>query len=316
MQVCDPSDTLKRRFTVLADNPQQLACWVDAVRPSTSLGHLPQYIAQLAVADPNVVAIAVQGEDGALWTAGDQQIPFTLMSVMKPFLLLYMLEEFGRDYVFQVVGTQPSDQPFHSLKQLAADRGFPRNPMINSGAITLASMLPGNNGSQKCEFLRRWLNRAAGVNLVLDRVMVESVRSLPNDSNRAIAQVLQQSGAVPNLEIALDAYNQLCCLRTDVAGLAKIGLLLASLQQSTIKRQSQRIVNSIMLGCGVYEASSDWAVEIGLPVKTGVSGTVLAIVPQQGAIAIYAPAIDDVGNSVAGRLLLEKIVQELDLGIF
>jgi glutaminase len=307
---------LKDSFIPLVQFPQRLQAWVAEVQPMTRHGQLPHYIPQLATIDADIVSIAVCTADGQCWQAGKTATPFTLMSVMKPFLLLFLLEALGADAVFDRVGTQPSDQPFYSLKQLAADRGFPRNPMINSGAITLANLVPGRSGSEKCETLRQWLNHQAGVNLTLDPAMLASVRSLPNDSNRAIAQVLQQSQAIADLELALDAYNQLCCLQTQAQDLAKLGLLLAHQPQAKIQRQSQRIVNAMMLSCGLYEASADWAVRIGLPMKSGVSGGILAIVPHQGAIGIYAPAIDDIGNSVAGALLLEKMVNELNLSLF
>jgi glutaminase len=307
---------LKDSFARLKQAPQRLEDWVTAVQPSSQRGQLPHYIPKLATADASTVTIAIHTDQGDCWTAGAAPTAFTLMSVMKPFLLLFLLEEFGAAAVFDRVGTQPSDQPFYSLKQLAADRGFPRNPMINSGAITLANWLPGQSGAQKCETLRQWLNCSAGVNLTHDRTMLDSVRSLPNDSNRAIAQVLQQSAAIADLELALDAYNRLCCLSLDVVDLARLGLLLTHHGLATMQRQSQKIVNAMMLSCGLYEASADWAMRIGLPVKSGVSGGILAIVPDQGAIGIYAPAIDDIGNSVAGALLLERIVHELDLSLF
>jgi glutaminase len=117
------------------------------------------------------------------------------------------------------------------------------------------------------------------------------------------------------MERVLDTYNHLCCLAGTVQELAQLGLLL-SRTASAIQRHTQQIVNALMLTCGLYEASGEVAVRIGLPIKSGVSGGLLAIVPRQGAIAIYSPAINAAGNSVAGLFLLEKIVHHLDLSIF
>ncbi len=291
------------------------AQWLAAVKPLLDAGHLPAYVPELANVDPASLGLAVRSRDADPIALGDRTRPFSLMSVMKPFLLLYVLEQAGFDAVFDRVGMLPSDQSFHSLKQLAADRGKPRNPMINSGAIALVDQIPGRSGNERCAAFRQWLGHQTGLDLVVDPVMLESVRSLPNDANRAIAQMLKNSGAIGSRAKALDTYNQICCLSVTVETLAQLGLLLA-LPQPGLQRRSQQIVNAMMLTCGVYEASGEWAVRMGLPIKSGVSGGILAIVPQQGAIAIYAPTIDDAGNSVAGAALLEKIIQNLDLGVF
>jgi glutaminase len=285
------------------------------VRPVVGHGHLPQYVPALAQVQPDVLALAVQVVDRPPLLLGDADRGFTLMSMMKPFLLLFALETAGYDAVFGQVGSLPSDQSFHSLKQLAADRGKPRNPMLNSGAIGLVDFLPGDSGDVRCERFRQWLGQKAGIEIVLDQAVLASVRSLPNDTNRAISQMLKNAGIIRQMDIALDTYNQLCCLSVTVATLAQLGLLLA-VPNAAVARQSQQVVNALMLTCGMYESSGEWAVRIGLPIKSGVSGGILAIVPQQGAIAIYSPTIDDVGNSVAGTCLLEQITQQLDLSVF
>jgi glutaminase len=309
----------KAREFVIGDLGQgtlaQYQQWLAEVKPLLDCGHLPAYVPELAQVNPVTLGLAVRLGQGDPIALGDRTRSFSLMSVMKPFLLLYALEQAGFDAVFDRVGMLPSDQSFHSLKQLAADRGKPRNPMINSGAIALVDRLPGRNGNERCAAFRQWLTAQTGIDLVVDQSMLASVRSLPNDANRAIAQMLKNSGAIGSRAKALDTYNQICCLSVTVETLAQLGLLLA-LPQPGLQRRSQQIVNAMMLTCGVYEASGEWAVRMGLPIKSGVSGGILAIVPQQGAIAIYAPAIDAAGNSVAGACLLEKIIQNLDLGLF
>jgi glutaminase len=223
-----------------------------------------------------------------------------------------LLEHYGAKLVFQQVGQVPSDQPFHALTQLQADRGRPRNPMINSGAILLAAMIPGHDGAQRCERLRQWLNHSAGSQLTLDAAMLESVRSLANETNWAIADFLARSGHLTDVETTLDTYNRICCLSGTVTDLAQLGLLLVPPPASPY----QSIVNALMLTCGLYEASAEFAVTVGLPTKSGVSGALLAIVPRQGAIACYSPTINAAGNSVAGLLLLETLAQQLHLSVF
>lgn len=293
----------------------KLTAWVNQARVRTQLGRLPDYIPLLAQTDASILAVQIQTTRGQEFSAGEVSQQFALMSVIKPFVLLFLLTQSGVDCVFKQVGMEPSDQPFHSLSQLSVDRGHPRNPMINSGAIALAAQLPGKDGFARCETLRQWLNATAGSQLMLDQKMLNSVRSLSNESNRAIARMLVQAGKLEGIETTLDTYNHICCLSGTVTDLARLGLLLAE-SRHLITRQHQRIVNALMLTCGLYEASAQFAVRVGLPTKSGVSGALLSIVPGQGAIAAYSPAIDQTGNSVAGMFLLEKLAIHLDLSVF
>lgn len=235
------------------------------------------------------------------------------MSVVKPLLLLFLLEQLGSVGVFRQVGFAPSEQPFNSLAQLEADQGWPRNPMLNSGAIALAALLPGTDAASRAEGLRQWLNHRAGCELRLDPLTLASVRQVGNPQNAAIAKSLAQSGHLAtSIPLALDTYNQLCCLQTTVLDLARLGLLLAQ-ERVGIATAHRRIVNALMLTCGLYQASSEFALRLGLPTKSGVSGALLSVVPGWGAIAIYSPALDSAGNSIAGLFLLEQLVQTLNL---
>jgi glutaminase len=293
----------------------QLDAWVVQAKLLTVRGRLPEYIPQLAQVNPRLLAVQVNTLMGRTLVSGDFAQPFVLMSVIKPFLLLFLLEQLGAERVFQQLGMEPSDQPFHSIAQLKLDQGRPRNPMINSGAIAMTAMMSPPSGSARCEIFRRWLNHYAQTQLMLDQKVLASVRSLPNETNRTIADLLCQNGYLDQVGIALDTYNQLCCLSGTIADLARLGLLLTR-SRADISAANQRIVNALMLTCGLYEASGRYAVKVGLPTKSGVSGAVLSIVPKQGAIACYSPAIDEVGNSVASLFLVEKLSQALHLSVF
>ncbi|MBW4439671.1 MAG: glutaminase A [Plectolyngbya sp. WJT66-NPBG17] len=290
-----------------------LDAWVAQARRFTLQGRLPDYIPQLARVDARLLAVHMIADHNRI--AGDVVQPFVLMSVIKPFLLLYLLEQLGIERVFQQVGMEPSDQPFHSIAQLKHDEGHPRNPMINSGAIALTGLMPKASGTERCEAFRRWLNDRAHTEFILDEKALDSVRSLPNQTNRAIADLLVQSQLLDQVDVAIDTYNQFCCLSGTIADLARLGLLLAK-PHAQISPMHQQIVSALMLTCGLYEVSGTFAVKVGLPMKSGVSGALLAIVPKQGAIACYSPAIDTVGNSVAGLFLVEKLSQELGLSVF
>jgi glutaminase len=277
---------------------------------------LPTYIPALAAADPAWFAVHIRLVNGNHFSVSYVNRSFPLMSVVKPLLLLFLLEHVGSAAVFKRVGMIPSDQPFHSVVQLAEDRGFPRNPMLNSGAIALTGLLPGVTGAERCETLRQWLNQTTGCQLHLDTDTLASVRSLPNETNRSIAHLLSQAGYLDGIDTALDTYNQICCLAGTVADLSRLGLLLAQTTPQIAHPATQRTVNALMLTCGLYEASGEYAVRVGLPIKSGVSGALLAIVPGEGAIACYSPTLDAAGNPTAGLHLVEKLATEFGLSPF
>lgn len=288
----------------------QLESWV--AQAQTKSGQLPCYVPLLAKTDPNKFAVTFHLRNAPHLTVGDVDCPFVLMSVIKPFLLLFLLHNLRQDEVLSRVGFQPSPHSFNSLQQLIDDHGFPRNPMINSGAIALADLLPGTDGETRCERLQQWLNQQSGSLLVLDQAMLASVRSLPNSVNRAIADQLAQSGYLNSVEAALDAYNHICCLSGTVTDLARLGQLLAY-SHPHLSAAYQHRVNMVMLNCGLYETAGYYAERIGLPIKSGVSGGLLAIIPNQGAIACYSPQLDRVGNPVVGLVILEQMAEWLRL---
>lgn len=284
--------------------PEQLNQWVNQAKKKVQFGKLPSYIPLLEQAEPNEFAFSIIARDNYNFSVGNLSKTFPLMSVIKVFSLLYLLTQFGEEFIFQRVGCEASEYSYNSLTQLQLDQGFPRNPMINSGAITLASLLPGKNAIDCCENFRIWLNQCSGSNLFLDQAMLDSVRSLPNSKNQVLVEELTQKGYLENPE-ALDIYQQICCLSGNIIDLAYLGMIL--IEYSSIPPQKSQIVQKIMTRCGLYEASQTFAEKIGFPTKSGVSGTILSIVPQQGVIACYSPPLNEKGNPIAGLFLVEKI---------
>jgi glutaminase len=293
----------------------ELSTWVQQARHQAAQGKVIDRIPQLATANPSWLAVHICCESGQSYQAGDAACVFPLMSVIKPFSLLYLLEHLGAENVLRWVGVEPSDAPFNSLEQLVADNGHPRNPMINSGAITLADKLPGKDATTRTLLFCQWLNRLAGCQLKLDEVMLASVRATRAPVNQAIAHYLHTTQNLENLDLALDTYEEICCISGIVKDLALLGRCLAG-ESNFLDSQNRRIVNALMLTCGLYAASAQFAVRIGLPMKSGIGGGLLAIVPTQGAIACYSPALDNVGNPVAGLAVIETLSQKLNLSIF
>jgi glutaminase len=293
----------------------QLNAWVIQAQTHTQGGQIADYIPLLGQAAPNWFAVHIQGNNEQILSAGDVTLSFPLMSVVKPFVLLFLLEQLGTQAVFSRVGMEPSDKSYNSLTQLQADKGWPRNPMINSGAIALVSLLPGQDARSRCDNLCEWLNQRSNSHLFLDEAMLSSVSSVQNQSNQAIAHLLAESGYLDAVETALDTYKQVCCLSGTVADLARLGMLLVQ-QRGEISPEHRRIVNALMMTCGLYQASGRFAVEVGLPTKSGVSGAMISVVPSQGAIACYSPALDSAGNSKASLFLLQQLSQALNLSVF
>lgn len=274
---------------MLAD---QLPQWLELALQEVYKGKLPSYIPLLAQVDPRTIAIAMQFIDGNCLMAGDVAATFPLMSAIKPFLLLYLLENFGREAISKMVDAEPSAEAFNAMPD-----GKPKNPMINSGAIALSSLLTSS------ENLQNWLNERSGANLILDFSMLTSVRSIPNRRNLAIASQLTSLGIVANSRQALKIYEEICCLRSNVQDLAKIGALLIDTKRSP----HIPMVLEIMLRCGMYEGSAAFAQDVGLASKSSVSGALLSIIPDRAVIACYSPALDAIGNSVAGLFLVRQI---------
>jgi len=304
----NPQLNAKERLNSLTAS--QLAWWAESSLAAKLKGQLLDRLPT----DPQQAAAAILTVDDHEVAWGNLAMTFPLMSVVKPFLVLYLLETLGLDAVKQRVGIIPSQRPYNSVVELEIDQGWPRNPMINSGAICLANALPGETPSEQCHGLAQWLNDISGANLVLDAQVLAQVNAHPNWHNRALADLLQMAGHICQAPIALETYNRICCLRTTILDLAKLGRVLAG-ENPVVSRESRQIVNALMLTCGLYEASPQMMIEIGLPIKSGVSGAMLAVVPQAGAIALYSPPLDAAGNSVWALTVLSQLARGLGLSI-
>jgi glutaminase len=302
-------------ISIITDCIHDLSIWVEQAKTQAAQGKVIERIPQLALANPNSFAVYISCESRDNYSLGDTACVFPFMSVIKPFSLLYLLEYYGATQVLQWVGVKPSDAPFNSLAQLIADNGHPRNSMINSGAITLADKLPGNDANECTQLFCKWLNELANTQLYIDVNILTSVRASRSQINIDITNYLHETGNLKNIELSLDVYEQICCISGTVEDLAKLGTVLAY-KSEFIKNQHRQIVNSVMLTCGLYEASAEYAVKIGLPIKSGIGGGLVAIIPNHGAIASYSPALDIVGNPVAGLALMETLSQNLQLSIF
>jgi glutaminase len=313
--------------------------WLKQGQDLALQGKLPAYIPQLAAVQPPIIALAIGlkdaptinhwqgealGENSLINSESSNGISlddcrnnspsprFPLMSLIKPFLLLYLLQKHGADRVWHLVDAVASDLPFNVIPIAK-----PPNPMLNCGAIALCSLLVSevNQGDHGAKNLQNWLsqmmrpyssdqaqlNYAAAPDLSVDTAMLASVRSVPQRRNLAIAKALEALGIVDDGAAALAIYEEICCFSTDVIGLAQLGKALLATEPMT------ELVLEVMTNCGMYGYSAAFAQNVGIPAKSAVSGAILGILPHQAAIVCYSPPLDAIGNSVAGLFLLEQV---------
>lgn len=290
-------------------------------RGQTAHGSVATYIPELARADPSHFALAVSTVAGESQARGDAEVPFTFQSVSKVFALSYLLTTEGRA-VFEHVSCEPSGDAFHSIVKLEEEQGEPRNPYINAGAILVSSRLPGETARDKSRGLRAFLSGICdGSDFPVEEAVYES-ESATGFRNRALANYMRHFGQLGDPKVAAEAYFRQCSISLDARKLARIGLFLAhgGVDPGTGRRildiDDTRLVVALMATCGLYDEVGHFAVDVGLPAKSGVSGAILAVVPGVMSIAAFGPALGPKGNSVAGMAGLAALSRSLGLSIF
>ena len=248
-------------------------------------------------------AACLASADGVV-CAGDYQERFTLMSAIKPFLLLHVLEMFGAAQVDAWVDDRTSTEPYYSLEQLMADGGRPRNAMINSGAMVLASKLAGGDPAAQMDSFLAWLSAfCPEAHITLHpEALAELTEPDADITNQMIAMVLRRTRQIDDHHAAFEAYFRLCCLQGSVRDIALLGLALA--RSSSIFRS--RVIHTISHS-GLYEATPQWMAATSLPAKSGVSGVVFALYPNGSCLAACDPLLDDGGNPVLPQRLLRAV---------
>lgn len=287
-------------------------------------GKVASYIPELANADPADFGIAILSSDGRFSRAGDCHKRFTIQSIVKPVLLLQALMDNGIEHVRAHVGVEATGKPFDAInyteQTLLSDH---INPMVNMGAIAMCTMIGGSSYEEKFGRLLALTRRLAGNDGIgLDEKVYQSEKRTGN-KNRALAYLLKTYGMIEDdVEQVLDCYFRACSIQVDCEDLAHIGFALAN--HGRLTRDGERIfpseyasyVNAILMTCGMYDGSGDFAVKVGVPAKSGVGGGIMAVVPTRMGIGIFSPALDEKGNSIAGIRALEALSRKLYLSIF
>ena len=297
---------------------------VEENRPFTREGRVAGYIPELAKGDPSDLGIYVLRSDGRHYQAGSYRKNFTIQSVVKPILLLLALLDNGEEVVRAKVGVEATGKPFDAINYTdQALLSEHLNPMVNMGAILLCTLIHGTSYSQRLERLLELTRRLAGdPSLSVDEAVYRSEKQT-GSRNRAMAFLLESCGLLhDDPEEVLDCYFRACSIRVDCRDLAHIACTFAGRGRRSpsgerlFPARYAHYVNAVLMTCGMYNGSGDFAVKVGLPAKSGVGGGIMAVSPARMGIGIYSPGLDEKGNSLAGIRLLEQLGRRLSLSIF
>ncbi len=285
-------------------------------------GKVASYIPALAQVEPRQFGMAVALIDGACVATGSAGTQFSIQSISKLFTFVLALKLVG-DEVWQRVGREPSGAAFNSMVQLETEKGIPRNPFINAGALVITDILTSRYAHLDTALLGALRRLSDSPDLNWDAQTAKSERDTAH-RNMAMAYFMKSYGNFVNPpEQVLDNYCRQCAIEMSCAQLAQATMFLANggldinrtldgqarPGEQFLSQDATRRVNALLLTCGAYDASGDFAYRFGLPVKTGVGGGIVAIVPGVGTVAVWGPELDAKGNSVLGAFAIEQLVQ-------
>lgn len=283
-------------------------------------GKVADYIPPLANVDPRQFGIALMELDGRMHVAGDADTRFSIQSISKIFALTLAMQH-ARDDLWQRVGREPSGNPFNSLVQLERERGIPRNPFINAGALVVTDVILEVLADAKQTLLGLLRQLADAPDADFDRGVAKG-EARSGHRNRAMAWFIKSFGNLRgDPDAVLDAYFHHCAVALSCRELARAGMYLAhrgcTLDGTCMlsPTQTQRI-NSLMVTCGAYDAVGDFAFRVGLPAKSGVGGGILAVLPGHFSACVWSPGLDAAGNSMLGTRALELLTSRTGLSVF
>ncbi len=296
---------------------------VAEARAATERGKVADYIPSLGKVDPAQFGIAIVTADGAVHTGGDADTPFSIQSVSKVFALTLALGKVGGD-LWKRVGVEPSGSAFNSVVQLEAEKGIPRNPFINAGAIVVSDVvLGGGEPRDAIGDILRFVRFVSGDDSVFIDSAVANSEADTGFRNVALGNYMRSFGNMEHrVDDALRVYFHQCAIAMSCRQLAMAGryLMLEGMHPDTgravVTAQRARRILSLMLTCGHYDGSGEFAFRVGIPGKSGVGGGILAIVPGKASIAVWSPGLNHRGNSKLGSEALEHLAAAMNWSVF
>ncbi|GIU09059.1 MULTISPECIES: glutaminase B [unclassified Shewanella] len=294
---------------------------VEKVRPLLGQGKVADYIPALAQVDANKLGIAVTTSDGVTIGAGDYLEPFSIQSISKVFSLTLALMLYEEDEIWCRVGKEPSGHSFNSLVQVELEKGVPRNPFINAGALVIADLLQSRLGAPKHRMLEIVRDLSENHRIGYDKVVAASEYQ-HSARNAAIAYLMKSFGNFNNdVDTVLHSYFHYCSLRMSCADLSRAMFYLANSGKSLAGKQlitpvQNRQLNALLATSGLYDGAGEFAYRVGMPGKSGVGGGIIAVIPGDMSVCVWSPELDANGNSLAGTAVLEALSQTLGRSIF
>ena len=306
-----------------AVNPTHLQAILEQIEheaaQATDRGDVATYIPELSRIDPAQFGIAVALPDGTTLTAGDAAMPFSIQSISKVFMLAIALGRLG-DQLWHRVGREPSGLAFNSILQLEREKGIPRNPFINAGAIAVTdAVLAGHQPRDVLGELLRFIRMAAEDDDIHINKSVAASEQATAHRNIALAEFMAAEGNLRNpAALTIGTYVHQCAVEMSCAQLARAGRFLTSAPGAPRLVSAARVrrINALMMMCGHYDGSGEFAYRAGLPGKSGVGGGILAIAPGRASIAVWSPGLNDRGNSKLGSTAIETLVRETGWSVF
>jgi glutaminase len=286
-------------------------------------GDVASYIPELARVDAKSFGLCVIDAEGHVAVAGDAETPFSIQSISKVFTLTLALGKVG-DRLWKRVGREPSGSSFNSIVQLEYERGIPRNPFINAGAIAVTDVILSGHRPREVlgEILRFMHFVSDDPSIIIDEAVAASEQRT-GFRNIALANYMKSFDILENpVDYTLGVYFHHCAIAMSCRQLAMAGRFLAHLGRnpstglSVVQPERARRINALMMTCGHYDGSGEFAYRVGLPGKSGVGGGVLAIAPGKASIAVWSPGLDANGNSHLGRVALEMLTRRMGWSIF
>lgn len=285
-------------------------------------GKNADYIPYLAQVDSKMFGIAVVSTDNQIVEIGDVKYSFSIQSISKVYSLALALEESGADQVFQKIGSEPTGRPFNSVNAVVDMPTHSGNPLVNAGAIATVSLISAKSADEKWNKILNFYSKAAGEKLVLIDEVYKS-EAATNTGNKALSYLLAKYDRIyADPFESVDVYTKQCSVGVNATQLARMGATLAnngvnpSTGERVIKAEDIPYILATMSMAGLYDSSGGWAWHVGLPSKSGVGGGIVAVAPGKGAIAVFAPPLDEAGNSVKAQKVIEYVANKLDYNLY
>jgi glutaminase len=289
---------------------------------SDTSGKNADYIPYLAQVDSKLFGVAVVSTDNHVFAIGDVKYSFSIQSISKVYTLALAMEELGYDKVFQRIGSEPTGRAFNSVLAVVDMPTHTGNPLVNAGAIATTSLISGSKEDEKWNKILDFYGKVAGEKLLLIEDVYKS-EAATNAGNKALAMLLAKYERIYADPIeSVDIYTKQCSVGVNATQLARMGAVLANngknpaTGEQVIKAADVPYILSTMTMAGLYDSSGSWAWHVGLPAKSGVGGGIVAVVPGKGAIAVFAPRLDEAGNSVKAQKVIEYVGDKLDYNLF